>query len=125
MRWELHVAGVDAWNVFHDGQMVALVVWIADLRHPMQTMARIADGLNGVHADVGQRTWSAELAVPHRWNLVHNGRVVGEFAWERVPRDEQRWLDRALQGLNWVPESRAFTPAEPLPPTRPFRSVAA
>jgi len=116
MGWEVRVThDRDVWDVVFRDEVVGKVVWIADLRHPMLTKGRIADGLNGEHTDAPSRCWSAELAVEHRWNLRHNNLVRGEVAWERPPRDERRWIDRILQGLNWVPASRAFTPAEPAP----------
>lgn len=124
MKWNLRSVNHlhDTWDVLFVGRRVGSVWWIVSLRHPELTKRRIIDGLNEVHG-IAQpaRTWSfGTEGSPGRWLLLHNGRTVGEVAWEHPPPCEPEvWQDRILAGLNWAPPSASIPPPEPAPPRQP------
>jgi hypothetical protein len=117
--WSYTLAGPDAYLLHFGTRPVAQVVWIRDLLHPSNTLARIVDGLNTPAGDPGRVTWEIRHVStdPMRGDLLHNGLLFGELAWIVDPthHDRAELEQRVTNGLN-RPEQTAGTPVpEPAP----------
>lgn len=118
----------DHWVLVYREREIADVRWVNALRHPVLTMQRIVDGLNGDfdELDVAQRTWSLRVWEPLGsttssgvrkpvWLLLHNGLDVGEIAWRGPVANEERLMQRLVSAMNVdLGEKRPFP--EPLQP---------
>lgn len=101
-QWTLTTANPDTWLVWYGGRLVAELTWIRDLSHPHLTMGRIADGLNGLHADSADGDWSTNPTVfPERHDICWRGDLVAELAWTRPVNNPDMWVARVMAGLNW------------------------
>ena len=124
-RWTLRTSTPDTWLVFYGPTVVAELIWIRDLAHPTLTMARIEDGLNGLHHGTPPRAWTLGTeALPGRHDICHLGDLVAELAWTRPVRDPDRWLARLCEGLNWRSNARGHVPSTPAPARPDLRSVS-
>jgi hypothetical protein len=101
------VSTPDRWLLHYGSHPAGELFWIVDLEHPAATAERVCEGLNAVHGQQPTRRWSAvESSLPHRWDLLEDGHLVGELAWTQ-PRMHLKptapWTQRVLDGLNAVP----------------------
>ena len=125
-RWTLRTSTPDAWLIAYGPHVVAELIWIRDLAHPTLTMARIEDGLNGLHQGTPPRAWTlGPEALPGRHDICHHSELVAELAWTRTITNPERWLARLLEGLNWRSNARGHQPSTTIPTGRPdLRSVS-
>jgi hypothetical protein len=122
-RWSYQETGRGVFTLSWGGHDLARVMWARLPLHPHRTMVRIIDGLNG-HRPQRDRTWS------FTWDdatvsavLRHNGAEQGELIWSRPDiRNPEKWLVRALDGLN-RPGTAADPVPEPAPPTHLRRVI--
>lgn len=96
----------DRWLLFYGQHPAGELFWIVTTPHPASTADRICEGLNGVHGHQPPRRWAAVESSTGRWDLLEQGRLVGELAWTHPQmrlRPTERWCQRALDGLNADP----------------------
>lgn len=115
--WSYRMVDPARYQMLYGPHVLAEVLWTRVLAQPALTMARMVDGLNGVAGVQPARTWSwGNEWSPGRFELLHNGSEVGEWAWDppaphRIIKPEL-WLGRVLDGLNRV-VGRHLPPPEP------------
>lgn len=123
--WTVRTSTPDAWLIAYGATTVAELIWIRDLTHPTLTMARVQDGLNGLHQDTPPAQWAlGPEIITGRHDIYHAGELVAEVAWTRPPADPYRWLHRIIEGLNWRSSAAGHVAATLAPHTTHGRAAS-
>ena len=108
------------WRVLQHGELKANIWWTKRIDFPMVARVRIENGLNELHGPAQPpRCWAfGSEGTTGSWTIVHNGDLMGEWAWEVLPRcADQVWQGLVLAGLNYQsPGHRTISPPAPAAP---------